>query len=151
MTSELRYAWTLGALNGVIVIGAIVALNSFLSGWEFYVEFLFLAGPFGVVTAWRGATFVRQLRSGNAKPFRGPVEGFILVFGVALFYLVVNILAAHVAGAEPHGWGWPFWRLFFAYSLFYSVIAGLVGAVTGAVLEALNVLLVEFWPPRKAT
>jgi len=151
MTGEPRYAWTLAAMNGAVVIGVIVAVYSFLSGWEFYGEVFLLAGPFGIVTAWRGATFVRRLRRGTAKPFRGPAEGFILMFGAALLYLVVNILAAHVAGAEPHGWGWPFWRLFFAYLLFYSLIAGVVGAVTGAALETLNVLLVEFWPPRKAT
>ncbi|MDH3456256.1 MAG: hypothetical protein OER90_05390 [Gemmatimonadota bacterium] len=154
MRGEQRYAWTLGALDGIVVMGVMVALYSFLStagGWEFYGATLLFAGPFGIVTAWRGATFVRRLRSGKATPFRGPLEGFILAFGVALLYLVVNILKAHLAGAEPHGWGWPFWRLFFAYSSFYSVIAGLVGAVTGAALEMLNVLLVEIWPPRKAT
>ena len=141
----------MGALNGTVVVAVIVTVYSFLSGSEFYTEVLLLASPFALVTAWRAATFVRRLGRGEAKPFRGPLEGFLLMFGVAMVYLVFNIFAAHVAGAEPQGWGWPFWRLFFAYALFYSLIVGVVGAVTGAALETLNVLLVEFWPPKKAT
>lgn len=151
MTDKRRYDWTLGALNGAVVVGIIAAVYSFVSGWEFHAAMLLVALPFGLVTTWRVARFAGNLNAGEPKPFRGPVEGFVLVFGVALTYLIVNVLLAHVGGAEPQGWGWPFWRLFIGYTLFYSLIAGFAGAFVGAILETLTVYLVEFRPRRKVT
>ena len=87
MTGERRYAWTLGALNGAVVVSVIVLVYSFLSGWMFHMVALLLAGPFALVAAWRGAGFVRRLRSGREQPFRGPMERFVLMFGVTALYL----------------------------------------------------------------
>jgi len=151
MNAEQRYAWTLGALNGAIVVGAIALVYSFTSNWEFHSAMLVVGVPFGLLTTWRAARFVRRLREGTARPFRGPLEGFVLMFVAASAYLAYGIFAAHLAGVEPQGWGWPFWRQFVSYVLFYAVLVGTAGAVTGAVLEMLDVLLVEFWPPKGAT
>lgn len=149
MTVEQRYAWTLGAVNGLFVVGAIVLGFSFVSSWVFHPAMVGVGIPFGLVTTWRVSRFVRRLRDGTAKPFRGPLEGFVLVFVAASAYLAYNIFAAHLAGAEPQGWGWPFWRQFVSYVLFYAVLAGTAGAVVGAVLEMLTVLVVEFRPPKR--
>jgi hypothetical protein len=149
MTGEQRYAWTLGSLSGAIVVGAIVFVYSLFSSWEFHPAMVLVGIPFGLLTTWRVSRFVRLLRQGAATPFRGPLEGFVLMFLSATAYLSYNIFKAHVAGVEPQGWGWPFWRQFVSYVLFYAVLTGTAGAVVGAVLEMLTVLVVEFRPPKR--
>ncbi len=107
MRAEQRYVWTLGAVNGLLVVAVVVFVYSLSSSWMFHPAMVVTGIPFGLLTMWRVSQYVRRLRKGTAKPFRGPLEGFILMFVVAAAYLTYNIFAAQAwnrrAGAGRSG------------------------------------------------
>lgn len=133
----------IGALNGAIVMALVSVAYAAISGWQFHPAQLAVGTPFAAIAAWRGSRFVHLLQQGEARPFRGPLEGFFLAFGATAVWIAFSILTGHIAGGDPQGWGWSFWSLLLAYTSFYSFIAGAGGALVGAILETIDVLIVE--------
>jgi hypothetical protein len=144
MTRDERIAIGVGGVHGLVlfVVVAAMALEETTS-WPLIA----IAIVLGVAATWRGAVYVRRFLAATVSLYQPLRDGFLLLFLSALVYLVPNLLVAHAHGAQPQGWGWPFWRAFLGAALGYSLIVGVFGALVGFVLGIISAAIASWFRP----
>lgn len=132
-----RYAWTVGLINGGL---AVLLLNfvlwSLSSGLDWLVPWT-LGFPLGLLTTWGASVHIQRLLHGQSVNWQPLAEGFAFMATAMLWDLVPGAWRA-MAGGHDIAWG---------AIVFYSGVAGLVGAAIAGVLITLDLALVKFASP----
>ncbi len=130
MTLAMKHSdhlpWLLGIATGFLAIAAVDAVGTALSSPGIWLVPMWLAAPYGAVTAWRANSYVRGVLACSVSYVRPPVEGFLLM---AISTVGYGLYMADRAGSE----GAPFATAMFLYAV-YAIPVGCVGALIAVVL-----------------
>jgi len=141
MTHSDRLPWLLGIANGLLAIAAVDAVYTASSSPGIWLVPMWLAAPYGAVTAWRANAYVRGVLACSVSHLRPPVEGFFLM---AISTVCYGLYMAGRAGSE----GAPFATAAFLYAV-YAIPVGCVVALIAVVWMLLDGAVVRRLRPQQ--